>query len=112
MNTITLSQLFRVLNINWEEFLWGLFWMLGIFGVILIVVILSVIVIARQWFISNELPRLHDEKVEKLSKEVKFLKVEGDKSLKARDLLIVENGKLLIRLEKVKFNYEEGLKGK
>ena len=70
------SELFRVLDIQWEPFLWGCLWATIIIIVINATVIIITWDLARKDFVKNSLPQLHKNKVGELLKEIDGLKQE------------------------------------
>lgn len=72
----TLSEFIRVMDITYQEALWGLVWILIFWGLYTGLVIGYATVTARQRFIKNELPRIYKNKLQKMMDENKELKAE------------------------------------
>ena len=111
MNTITISEFMRVFNINWSDFLWGLLWILAVLGIIQIITITTIIVMARQWFIRNELPGLHNYELQKERDKNDNLSMENSRLTEQKVTLEVEKVKLKARFLRVRENFEKGIKG-
>ena len=105
-----LSEFIRVVDISWTDFLWFTFFLLSITAIILTGIITSVIVMARQWFIKNELPRLHNKLLEKERKKNKSLQIVNKSLLNEKKELEIKCDSLRARFILAKDNFEAGIK--
>ena len=72
----TLSEFIRVMDVTWQEAIWGLVWVLIFWGLYTGLVIGYSTISARQRFIKNELPRIYKNKIQKMIDENNELKAE------------------------------------
>ena len=106
-----LSEFIRVMDLSWIDILWGLFWFFVTIGGYTSLVIGYTRLAARKAFISNELPKVHDNVIKEEREKNKLLKMEIKILRSEKEKLIISNDKKKARLESIKVNYEQGLKG-
>lgn len=105
-----LSEFIRVMDIGWKDFfIWLLYFSLSLGGYTALVIGYTRIA-ARKAFIKNELPKLHNNMLEKVREINKKLELEKNKMSDEGQRLLREKEKLQARLELIKNHIDEGLK--
>lgn len=102
---MTISRFMYVMDISWQGALWGIITAFLFVGFYTFMVIISTWIRARQTFIKNELPQLHDNTIGLLQAENKKLKFENKKLEKEKtdhyDKLCVVRNLLKSEIDKI-----------
>jgi len=106
-----LSKFIRVMDLGWQDFLWFSFLVILAIGSYTFAIVRSTTISARQAFIKNELPKVHNNILQKERDKNKVLKMEIKILKDEKEELIVKNDELKTRLRLIKTNFDEGLKG-
>lgn len=105
-----MSEFIRVMDLSWKDFLIGLLYFCLAFGGYTALVIGYTRIAARQAFVKNELPKLHNSMLEKERDKNKKLKEEKKRLADEGEILLREKENLQARLRLVQTHLEEGLK--
>jgi len=106
-----LSEFIRLYDLSWTNFLWGLFWLIFAASLYTFAIVGATTIGARQAFIKNELPKVHDNMLQKERDKNKILKMEIKILKDEKEELIVKCENMKVRFGLIKTNFEEGLKG-
>ena len=105
-----LSEFIRVMDIGWKDFFtWLLYFSLALGGYTALVIGYTRIA-ARQAFIKNELPKVHNKELQKERDKNNKLKTENKSLIDKSEILLTEKESLQARLILIKNHLDEGLK--
>ena len=105
-----LSEFIRVMDIGWKDFfIWLLYFSLALGGYTALVMGYTRIA-ARQVFIKNELPKVHNKELQKERDKNNKLKKENKSLINESEILLIEKEKLQARFILIKNHFEEGMK--
>ena len=72
-----LSQFIMVMDLGWQDILWGFFWLFTILGTYTFLITRASFISGRLAFISKELPEMYGHKLKNARVQIKDLKEEN-----------------------------------